>query len=560
MRSLLGGRMPATTPRARYREVLRVLARHGFGFAVRPQFWPFGGTSTETLEAEVFSRPSQLRQAFEELGTTFIKLGQILSTRPDLLPPDYIAELQKLQDAVPPVPTPLIVARIEAELGKPIAELFTTFDPTPLAAASIGQVHAVTLPGGIDAVVKVQRPGVHAQVAVDLQIAARIAQLAEKRLNVAGRTGIDLPALVDEFGWTLRNELDYQREAKNAEIFQRNFAENPMVRIPAICWEYTTARIITMERIRGYRIDDLAALEAAGFPAATVAERSARIVLQEVFEDGFFHADLHPGNLFVLEDGVIGVIDFGMVGTIDQKTRTDLLFLLIAIVGQDTDQITRYLYRLGIIGGGQTDHALLRRDIRRLVAQYYGVTLENLDITTLLNDLLVIVRRHHLQFPLDLALLLKMLVMIEGLGRKLDPTFNVLAIAQPFGQEAIARLFSPQFVVGQLKRAAIDYGEFAIELPVRLERLLSQLEQGDLLNKTAEMATTRATHALHVIANRLVHGIANVALLLALVLIFITTRREGGDSVLQIVFLVGVGALVVSSVSFLISVWRSRQL
>lgn len=153
-----------------------------------------------------------------------------------------------------------------------------------------------------------------------------------------------------------------------------------------------------------------------------------------------------------------------------------------------------------------------------------------------------------------------MLVMIEGLGRKLDPTFNVLAIAQPFGQEAIARLFSPQFVVGQLKRAAIDYGEFAIELPVRLERLLSQLEQGDLLNKTAEMATTRATHALHVIANRLVHGIANVALLLALVLIFITTRREGGDSVLQIVFLVGVGALVVSSVSFLISVWRSRQL
>ena len=443
--------MPATTPRARYREVLQILARHGFGFVVRPRVWPFGGDSYDAPEAEAIRRPAELRQALEELGTTFIKLGQILSTRPDLLPPAYITELQKLQDAVPAAPTALITERIEEQLRRPVDALFTAFDPVPLAAASIGQVHAVTLPGGIDAVVKVQRPGVREQVMLDLRIATRIAHLMETRLKIEERTGIDVPALVDEFAWTLRNELDYLREVKNAEVFQRNFANNPHVRVPAICWEYTTTQIITMERMHGLRIDDLPALEAAGYSPARIAEQSARIVLQEVFEDGFFHADLHPGNLFVLDGGVIGAIDFGMVGTIDEAMRTNLLFLLLAIVEQDADRIARYLYRLGVVGGAQTNHALLLRDIRRLMAQYYGVTLEELDVTTLLTDLLALVRRHRLRLPPDLALLMKMLVMIEGLGRRLDPTFNILAVAQPFGQEAIARLLAPERLLRQAR-------------------------------------------------------------------------------------------------------------
>ena len=298
-------------------------------FVVRPRFWPFGDASYDASEAEESRRPAELRRALEELGTTFIKLGQILSTRPDLLPPAYIAELQKLQDAVPPVPTALIIERIEEQLRRPVGELFTSFDPVPLAAASIGQVHAVTLPGGIDAVVKVQRPGVRAQVALDLRIAAQI-RAPDGGAPTISRSALVLTyrRLVDEFAWTLRNELDYLREAKNAEVFQRNFADNPNVRVPAICWEYTTTQIITMERMHGLRIDDVAAIEAAGYSPARIAEQSARIVLQEVFEDGFFHADLHPGNLFVLDTGVIGAIDFGMVGTIDEALRTNLLFLL----------------------------------------------------------------------------------------------------------------------------------------------------------------------------------------------------------------------------------------
>lgn len=551
--------MPATTQRARYCEVLQVLAKHGF--AVRPRFWPFGGSAYEAPESEALRRPAELRQAFEELGTTFIKLGQILSTRPDLLPPAYIAELQKLQDAVPATETARIIERIEEQLRRPVGDLFTAFDPTPIAAASIGQVHAVTLPGGIDAVVKVQRPGVREQVALDLRIAARIAYLMETRLKIEERTGIDVPALVDEFAWTLRNELDYLREAKNAEVFQRNFADNAHDRVPAICWEYTTTQIITMERMHGLRIDDVAALEAAGYSPARIAEQSARIVLQEVFEDGFFHADLHPGNLFVLDGGVIGAIDFGMVGTIDEAMRTNLLFLLLAIVGQDADQIARYLYRLGVVGGTQTNHALLLRDIRRLMAQYYGITLEEVDVTTLLNDLLGLVRRHHLRLPPDLALLMKMLVMIEGLGRRLDPTFNVLAVAQPFGQQAIARLLAPERLLRQARQAAIQYGEMAMEFPGRLDRLLTQLEDGELLRGAAERATGRAVHALHIVANRLIQTIANATVLIALVLIFITMRREGGgDTTLHIVFFAGLGVAVLLAIWYIITYWRSRRL
>ncbi|MCA1668535.1 MAG: AarF/ABC1/UbiB kinase family protein [Thermomicrobia bacterium] len=553
--------MPATTPRARYREVLQVLARHGFGFAVRPRFWPFGGDAYDAPDADEMRRPAELRQALEELGTTFIKLGQILSTRPDLLPPAYIAELQKLQDAVPAAPTALITERIEEQLRRPVGELFTFFDPVPLAAASIGQVHAVTLPGGIEAVVKVQRPGVREQVALDLRIAARIAHLIESRLKIEERTGIAMPALVDEFAWTLRNELDYLREAKNAEVFQRNFADNANVRVPAICWEYTTTQIITMERMHGLRIDDVAALDAAGYSPARIAEQSARIVLQEVFEDGFFHADLHPGNLFVLDGGVIGAIDFGMVGTIDEATRTNLLFVLLAIVGQDADQIARYLYRLGIVGGARTNHALLLRDIRRLMAQYYGVTLEELEVTTLLNDLLALVRRYHLRMPPDLALLMKMLVMIEGLGRSLDPTFNILAVAQPFGQHAIARLLAPERLLRHMRQAAIQYGEMAMEFPSRLDRLLTQLERGELVLNAAEHATGRAVHALHVITNRIVQAIATATILLALVLLFITMRREGGgDTTLRVIFFGGIGAVVLLAIGSAVSYWRSRRL
>ncbi len=547
--------MAATTVTARYREVLQVLARNGFGFVVGGRGQRRAFTAGSEDETELRTRPVRLRRVFEELGTTFIKLGQILSTRQDLLPPAYIAELQKLQDAVPPLPTPVIVRTIEAELGQPIAALFTAFDPTPLAAASIAQVHAVTLPGGIDAVVKVQRPGVREQVALDLEIAARLANLIAGRLNLAERLGLDLPALVEEFAYTLRGELDYLREARNAEAFAANFAGEPSIYIPAICWEYTTPRLITMERLWGVRIDDLPAIRAAGYDPAALAVRSARLVLKEVFEDGFFHADLHPGNLFVMPGDVIGVVDFGMVGRLDDTTRTQLLLLVISVVDQDADRITDSLARLGVVSG-VSDRASLRRDIQRLVAEYYGLALEQVNLGRLVTDLSVVTRRHALTLPPDLALLLKMLLMIEGVARTLDPAFNILAVAQPYGAEAIKSLFTPERIRQQLVRTAFDLADLSIDLPRRLDRVLRSAEQSTF---TAREAADRAQRLVQTAVNRLAVGVLIGAFIVGLAIVILAVRPEVNDLLLRLMLLGGFAAVGVLGLVFFVSFLRSGR-
>ena len=547
--------MAATTVTARYREVLRVLVRYGFGFAVgaRPRL---RRRSPEEEEAEARDRPRRLRMALTDLGTTFIKLGQILSTRPDILPPAYIAELQTLQDAVPPLPTSVIVDAIEAELGRPITALFAAFDPVPLAAASIAQVHAVTLPGGVDAVVKVQRPGVREQVQLDLVIAARLAGLIGRQFNLLERTGLDLPALVEEFAHTLRAELDYLREARNAEVFARNFAGEAFVAIPAIAWEYTTPRLITMERLHGLRVDDLPALREAGHDPAEIAARSSRLVLKEVFEDGFFHADLHPGNLFVLSDGRIGIVDYGMVGALDERTRTHLLLMLVAIVDQDADRITDYLDRLGISTLVTLDRAPLRRDLRRLLAEYYGLPLEQLDLQRLVLDVMGLVRRHHLALPPDLALLLKMLLMIEGLARMLDPGFNILAVAQPYAAGAIARLFAPDALLKRARTIAFDLGDLGADLPRRLDRVLREAEQ---FAQVARDESDQTQRLVQTVVNRLSVSILTSAFIVGLAIVIFAVRPNVDDTLIRLLVVVGFVAVGVLGLLFVRSYWRSGR-
>ncbi len=547
--------MAATTVTARYREVLRVLARYGFGSAIgaRPRL---RRRSQEEEEREARDRPRRLRMALADLGTTFIKLGQILSTRSDILPPAYIAELQTLQDAVPPLPTPVIVAAIESELGRPVAALFVAFDPVPLAAASIAQVHAVTLPGGVDAVVKVQRPGVREQVTLDLVIAARLAGLIARRFNLLERTGLDAPALVEEFAHTLRAELDYLREARNAEVFARNFASEPSVAIPAIAWEYTTARLITMERLRGLRVDDLPALRATGQEPADIAVRSARLVLKEVFEDGFFHADLHPGNLFVLPDGRIGVVDYGMVGALDERTRTRLLLLLVAIVDQDADRITDYLAHLGVFTRVTLDRTPLRRDLRRLLAEYYGLPLEQLDLQRLLSDVMALVRRHHLALPPDLALLLKMLLMIEGLARTLDPGFNILAVAQPYAAGAIAGLFAPDKLMKRARSIVFDLGDLSTDLPRRLDRVLQEAEQYAQIARDEADQTQRL---IQTVVNRLAVSILIAAFIVGLAIVIFAVRPGADDPLVRVLTVAGFAAVGVLGMLFAASYWRSGR-
>jgi ubiquinone biosynthesis protein len=415
--------------------------------------------------------------AFEELGATFIKLAQILSTRPDLLPPEYQSEFAKLQDQAPRVPGAEVQQVVERELGKPLAELFRTFDIEPLAAASIGQVHSAELLDGTQVVVKVRRPGVENQIEEDLEIIQHLAHAASQRWEFAQQ--YDLVGLSREFAQTLRAELDYLREGRNAERIATNFPHSATLHVPKVFWQTTTTQVLTLERIEGIKINDLPGLEAAQIDRAKLAERATNIILKMIFEDGFYHADLHPGNFFIEPGGRIGLIDFGMVGIVDEPTRQLLVKLFRAITNKNTGQMVDAFLELGI-----TRHKInreeLRRDLEELISRYYSLPLGDIAVVRLLEDTLVIVRTHSLQLPSNLALLFKTTMMCEGLGTQLDPSFCLSQVIEPYARRLMLEEFSPARWAKKLGRSSLEGVELGAELPQQLRRLLGDLERGDL--------------------------------------------------------------------------------
>ncbi len=367
----------------------------------------------------------------EELGVAAIKIGQILSTRTDLLAPAYQVELAKLQDSASPEPTAIIRDVLVNELGSPIETVFAAFDSKPMAAASIGQVHAATLPGGSEVIVKIRRPGVVDQIELDLQILEATVRPISRFSRVARR--YDLDGLVDEFATTLRSELDYQREASNVERFAANFADDASVHIPHVYRELSTQRVLTLERLRGLKVDDIAGLDRAAIDRPALAQRAATVTLRMIFEHGFFHADPHPGNFFIETGGRIGLIDFGMVGTVDPATRVALRAVLVALVERDTAPLVDAFVALGM-ATTPLDPDQLGPDIDNLISRHLSLPLAEIRLGILLRDLFAIVRRHRLRLPPNLAALAKTLAMSEGIAAQLDPSFEMttaLAIYLP---------------------------------------------------------------------------------------------------------------------------------
>ena len=513
----------------RTRQIANTLARHGLGYLVGmlglEHFVPFHkGLLKHPRRAQPYTRPEHVRMALEELGATFIKLGQILSTRSDLLPPEYLAEFAKLQDAAPTIPLKAVQETIRTELGRPSEAIFATFDPTPLAAASIGQAHAATLLDGTEVVVKIRRPGVVEQVEEDLEILQHLAATASRRSEFASQ--YDLVGLAQEFAETLRAELDYMREGRNAERFAANFGGDATVHIPRIFWEVTTMRVLTLEHIRGIKINDLTALEAAGIDRAVVAERAARIILKMVFEDGFFHADPHPGNFFIEPGGRIGLIDFGMVGTIDERTQEHLVKLLLAVTSQDADRLVDAFLELGVTQQ-QVDRSLLGSDLERLVARYYGQPLGDIALGPLLSEMLTIVRRHHLRLPTNLALLVKTMVMNEGLGTQLDPKFRLTGVLVPYAQRLMLRQYSPFFWTKRLGQAGLDAAWLGTELPQQLRRLLGELERGNLKMNMHPSDVESVMRRFERLVNRLVLAMIAAAFIIGLAMLMASYHPSG---------------------------------
>ena len=536
----------------RSRQIARVLLSHGWDFLRNNEERDAG---PKLVAAH--TRPLHLRLALEELGTTFIKLGQILSTRADLLPPEYLVELRKLQDSTPPVPFEEIRQAVVTELGQPIENLFSQFDSSPLAAASIGQAHAATLWDGTEVVVKVRRPGVVEQVNEDLEILKELAAAASRHWDFADQ--YDLIGLVEEFSQTLRSELDYIREGHSAERFASNFAADPHIHIPRVFWDATTSRVLTLERIRGVKINDLAALDRQGTDRRWLADYATNIVLKMVCEDGFFHADPHPGNFFIEQNGTIGLIDFGMVGVLDEHTQELLAELLIVINREDADRLVDVFLDLGVTRK-RIDRALVRRDLEQLLSTYWGLPLGELKVTALLNDVYSVMRRHRLHLPPNLALLLKTVIMIEGLGVNLDPTFQFTRSLTPYTERLVLRQYSPLRWVRGFGRASLDLAKLATELPQHLRRIVSQAENGNLQIGMRPEGFDSVINRLEKIANRIVLGVIAAAFINGLAVLVSVYRPPGWERWGWVVFAFGFLCALVLGVYLAWSILRPRSM
>ena len=459
----------------RYAEVAEILLRHGLDSIAAVLGLGRLRIGSPPYSAAPQTAPERLVVALEELGPTFIKLGQLLSTRPDILPKDYLAALSRLQDGATPVDADEIRTIIEQELGAAPEVVFKTFSNTPLASASIGQAHAATLHDGTAVVVKVRRPGVVPQVQEDLEILQNLARRASR--NWAALTEYDAEAVVSTFAATLRAELDYLAEGRNAERFARNFSHDPSIHIPKIYWETTTSRVLTIERVYGLKIDDAQIAALPDEDRDRLATVAAQAAAKMIFEDGFFHADPHPGNLFVESTSRIGLIDFGMVGEVDDQLRKRLGKLLLALSRNDPDRICRALRELSV-NRTATDRGRLREDVVHFMQQYQGRGLGEIRLAPLIGELLAILRNHRIQLPSEIAMLAKMVAMTEGMGVRLYPDFNLGEVLRPYAGKLAFELISPHKLPGLLKQLGLDAADFGANLPDRLDRMLQMMDDG----------------------------------------------------------------------------------
>jgi len=498
------------TVRRRYRHIARTLARHGLGYSLARA--GLGALIPRGRGGEPAPRgagPRHLRLALQELGPAFIKLGQVLSTRADLLPPEVVEELARLHAEIPPVPFARLLPVLEAELGPDFRKRFRELDETPLAAASIGQVHRARLLTGEEVAVKVQRPGVAEEVAVDLVILRRLARRAAR--TSLGRM-VDLENLMEEFALTLERELDYLEEARHAERFRANLADEPGVVVPAVHWDLTTPRVLTLDLVSGARLDDPAALEALGVDRRALAARLARLYLKMIFEDGFFHADPHPGNFFVRRDGTIALVDFGLVGAFNEAGREQLVALLRALVQQDAEAMVDAILDLGA-GLAAVERQALAADLQRLVTRYADRPLAAVSIETLLHDVLRLAYRHRLRLPANLSLLAKTLAMSEGLARRLDPRFRVMDVVVPYTRRMLIREYGPKGLRRRLPLLAAETADALPRLPATLFRVLRRAERGDLALALDPRQLAESLRLVAATGERLARAILAAALL-----------------------------------------------
>jgi ubiquinone biosynthesis protein len=510
----------------RYRQILTVLFKYGFGDLLEmlkiDQYIEVGLqmiSRNRGARVERLTRPQRLRMAFEELGPTYIKLGQILSTRPDLIPMDFIQELSRLQDDVPAFPFKKVCKVVESEFGHPPEELFDSLEEKPQASASIGQVHRAILKDGEAVAVKFQRPGIRKIIEIDLEIMLHLATLAEHHIE---ELALQRPVkIVDEFARMLEKEIDYKIEATSMERCARQFLDDPDVYIPKVYREVTTSRVLTAEFVEGIKISDIDRLESAGLDRKVITTRGADLVLKQIFEYGFFHADPHPGNIFALPNNVICLIDFGMVGVVDRQTRDDFVDLLDSIVHRNEIQASEVLLKL-TYWDEEPDRRLLEREVADFMGRHLYKPLKEIELGKLLQQMLEVAGDFQLRVPPDLFLMMKALGTVEGVGRMLDPDFDMIARATPFIAEVKLERYKPERIAKDVFDLSAKLLKFLQKFPKELLDITQIIRQQKLSLKIEHrgLETMLITHDR--ISNRISFSILIAALIIGSALIVIS--------------------------------------
>lgn len=543
----------------RSRQIINVMVRNGFGGLMEMlrlrRIYRKGKQAEVSL---VSPRAKRLRLAFEELGPTFIKMGQVLSTRMDLMPHDIFLELQKLQDQVPPVPPDKIRSEIELELKLPIEEIFNQFDDMPLASASIGQVHKATLRNNVKVAVKIQRPNIRQIIEDDLAILRSLAILAERHVP---EFRIYNPVnFVDEFAKVLRNEMDYTLEARNMERFAHNFAGDSTVYIPKVYWEYTTNRILTMEYIEGVKISNIAELKNRGYDIKRIAKKGAEAYIKQIFVHRFFHGDPHPGNIYILPNEVIAFMDFGIVGRLTAGMASKLNKLLIAVANRNPDKIAEALLQISTISE-DTDIEDVQAEIAEFVDKYYDAKLGQLQISNLIQEMTEISFRYKITLDRQLNMLGRVLAEIEGIGRQLDPDFNIAPLIQPFAKELVIGKISPRELLDRTSKIASDYANFFINLPNDVRTALDKAKSGKLRIEFKHVGLENLVSGLERSTSRLAFAIIIAALVISSALI-ISLEKPIGPSLFGIPIIGALGYFIgaLSGLWLLINIIRNRTL
>ena len=510
----------------RYRQILGVLFKYGFGDLIETlrieQYIEIGLNMISRKRRErleKLTRAERIRMALEELGPTYIKLGQILSTRPDLVSIEFVHEFTKLQDDVPAFDYADVQRTIEAELRHPMEVLFDTFDTEPLAVASIGQVHKARLHNGDEVAVKIQRPGIEDIVEVDLEIMLHLATLAERHIE---ELSFHRPVkIVEEFAHTLEREMDYTIELSNMERVGAQFLSDASVYVPKVYRDVSTKRILTTEFIYGIKVSQIDQLTEAGYDCVQITDRGANVLLRQIFTFGFFHADPHPGNIFVLPDNVICLIDFGMMGAVDRATRELFVALIDGVIARNEPRITKILLKLT-----ETDEdpniVQLEKDVADFIGKHLFKPLKEIKLAKLLQHLLELATKHRMRMAPDIFLMLKALAQVEGVARSLNPDFDMVSKAAPFIKNAKLARLSPSRLTGDLLQLVEQGYEFLTDFPRDLLEISRSLRQKKMSFTLVlkDLDKMLATHDQ--ISNRISFSIIIAALIIGSALIVIS--------------------------------------